>query len=510
VSRHFFTGPTILFCTLSLVLSCTGGNSEPGAPLVDVVAPDTNPDTTSPDGETPAPDTAVPEVFDMNACVVGNDENGETCSEELVLDFGTLTLGQTATGAVRVMNVGETMGTITSLTLDSEAYEVSAGLTADQPASLPLEIVPGGMAVVSVTLLPGTPSGTLTDTALDIRTESGDDAITIEVLILGKVGGCETGWGDCDEDPLNGCEIDTQTDTAHCGGCSSPCTVENGTASCVAGICTIECDPGYEGNGCATNTDDCADNTACVNGTCVDELAAFSCICDPGWDGEFCDINPDDCPALDPCDHGECLDGLGGFSCLCDKGWEGNLCDTNTNECNPDPCVNGTCSDNIGGYSCECEDGWTGPDCDEDIDDCAGVTACINGVCVDEFKGWHCECQPEWGGDLCDIKLETCADNPCVNGICSGEPGNITCTCDEGWIGKYCNIESDGGAPPGSIVVTTLEDGLADDGECTLREAIQSANTDTAVGGCTAGSGADTVALATPARLKVIWTSTTI
>lgn len=54
-----------------------------------------------------------------------------------------------------------------------------------------------------------------------------------------------------------------------------------------------------------------------------------------------------------------------------------------------------------------------------------------------------------------------------------------------------------------AIPVTTTVDILADDGQCSLREAVIAANTDTAVGGCPAGSGVDVItfdpSLATPA-----------
>lgn len=54
------------------------------------------------------------------------------------------------------------------------------------------------------------------------------------------------------------------------------------------------------------------------------------------------------------------------------------------------------------------------------------------------------------------------------------------------------------GAAPASaaaIVVNSLSDVIADDGNCTLREAIRAANLDQAVGGCAAGSGEDTITL---------------
>src|SRR4051812_15422391 len=46
-----------------------------------------------------------------------------------------------------------------------------------------------------------------------------------------------------------------------------------------------------------------------------------------------------------------------------------------------------------------------------------------------------------------------------------------------------------------AIIVNTTADEFGSGASCSLREAIQSANTDTAFGGCTAGSGADVISL---------------
>ena len=46
-----------------------------------------------------------------------------------------------------------------------------------------------------------------------------------------------------------------------------------------------------------------------------------------------------------------------------------------------------------------------------------------------------------------------------------------------------------------SIVVNTTDDEVNSDGDCSLREAIIAANTDTAVSGCAAGSGADVISI---------------
>ena len=53
------------------------------------------------------------------------------------------------------------------------------------------------------------------------------------------------------------------------------------------------------------------------------------------------------------------------------------------------------------------------------------------------------------------------------------------------------------GAHAATIRVTTTADSAAPGGACSLRAAILAANTDTAVGGCPAGSGPDTVAVPT-------------
>jgi CSLREA domain-containing protein len=50
-------------------------------------------------------------------------------------------------------------------------------------------------------------------------------------------------------------------------------------------------------------------------------------------------------------------------------------------------------------------------------------------------------------------------------------------------------------AAAATIEVTTASDELNNAPPCSLREAIRSANTDTGIGGCTAGSGADTITL---------------
>ncbi len=57
-------------------------------------------------------------------------------------------------------------------------------------------------------------------------------------------------------------------------------------------------------------------------------------------------------------------------------------------------------------------------------------------------------------------------------------------------------LESNKGSAA-SINVTTTDDEVNSDGDCSLREAIIAANTDTAVSGCAAGAGADVISVPT-------------
>jgi hypothetical protein len=99
---------------------------------------------------------------------------------------------------------------------------------------------------------------------------------------------CSPGTEDCDGDPSNGCEVDTQSDMQHCGGCDRLCHADGHDAlgaECVAGRCQITCSADPFGdhdcdfdpdNGCETRfrTDDqncggCGVVCTCFNGACL-------------------------------------------------------------------------------------------------------------------------------------------------------------------------------------------------------------------------------------------------
>jgi hypothetical protein len=113
---------------------------------------------------------------------------------------------------------------------------------------------------------------------------------------------CAAGFADCDNDPSNGCEVDTRTSTAHCGACGRVCNPPNATAVCAMGQCGVAaCTAGFGNcddnptNGCETDTRTSTSHCgacgtscpgapnavpACTVGTCALTCAAGFADCD--------------------------------------------------------------------------------------------------------------------------------------------------------------------------------------------------------------------------------------
>ena len=60
------------------------------------------------------------------------------------------------------------------------------------------------------------------------------------------VGGCVHGFGDCNNDPRDGCEIALDTDVHNCGACGLACVLPDASALCVGGACAVSaCKMGF-------------------------------------------------------------------------------------------------------------------------------------------------------------------------------------------------------------------------------------------------------------------------
>jgi hypothetical protein len=62
------------------------------------------------------------------------------------------------------------------------------------------------------------------------------------------VAACFENHEDCDTQASNGCEVNLDTDMAHCGACdAAPCEVAGAHAACARGQCAIrKCQPGFK------------------------------------------------------------------------------------------------------------------------------------------------------------------------------------------------------------------------------------------------------------------------
>ena len=87
---------------------------------------------------------------------------------------------------------------------------------------------------------------------------------------------CNSGFANCDGNPAHGCNVNLNTDPAHCSSCSNACSSVNGTATCSGGMCSITCNSGFANcdgtsatNGCNVNLN--TDPAHC--GSC-----SFSCV----------------------------------------------------------------------------------------------------------------------------------------------------------------------------------------------------------------------------------------
>ncbi len=226
---------------------------------------------------------------------------------------------------------------------------------------------------------------------------------------------CATGFADCDMDPSNGCEVDTRTSLTHCGRCGGACSLANATAACTAGACAVAtCNTGFgdcDGNalnGCESNTQ--SDVAHC--GTCT----------------TACPSRPNGAPV--------CVTGTCGVTCLasfadCD-GVATNGCESNT----PTDVRNcGTCGRACNGTN--------------------GVAACRAGACaLDSCDAGFANCDNDIGNG-CEVTLATSNAHcgVCGRACLAGAP----CTAGVCVLGPYGSGTDGAFTPPtGTVTINTV------------------------------------------------------
>ena len=100
---------------------------------------------------------------------------------------------------------------------------------------------------------------------------------------------------------------------------------------CEAGFygpsCTMMCNetycpcfPGFTGDSCNVNIDDCAGVNCTGNGLCKDGINSYTCVCMPGFTGENCETDIDDCLYVECGKNRQCLDEVNSYTCVCTPG----------------------------------------------------------------------------------------------------------------------------------------------------------------------------------------------
>ncbi|CAK8694007.1 unnamed protein product [Clavelina lepadiformis] len=188
----------------------------------------------------------------------------------------------------------------------------------------------------------------------------------------------------------------------------------------------------------------------CQNGgNCVDvnDMATYVCECAPGWEGEHCDSDVDEC-ASTPCQNGgTCTHGVNQYKCICDLGYHGSNCEYIDQCISPDlsRCYNGgTCHAFENDFNCTCAPGFAGDFCQINIDECQ-PNPCLNGECADLVNDYNCTCDKGWVGYSCEFRTGGC-DFDRGYEVCGY---SITPTVDYTWIQNLGQTPTFGTGPKG-------------------------------------------------------------
>jgi Stigma-specific protein, Stig1 len=294
---------------------------------------------------------------------------------------------------------------------------------------------------------------------------------------------CSAGFGDCDGNAGNGCET-ALTSVSNCGACGFTCRFSNGASACTAGACQLTtCDTGFANcdnsavNGCEVNTQSDRANCGACNNAC-----GAGQVCSAGVCRATCASGLTECAGsctstqTDPRNCGACgtvcaapanaaaVCTAGGCSFVCNAGFRdcdgnpSNGCEVNTNTSNANcgacsractiananaVCTNGACQlqactgsfrdcDNNPANGCEVDSGSSTANCGACGNVCNlpnATAACTSGACaVSACTGTfrNCDNNPSNGCEVntasspqnCGACGTVCNSGVCNNGVC--------------------------------------------------------------------------------------------
>jgi hypothetical protein len=285
------------------------------------------------------------------------------------------------------------------------------------------------------------------------------------------VGACASDWADCNGDKsIDGCETNIGTDPYNCGGCGVTCPQINSGATCVNGVCQLQCLPGFANcngdltDGCETNTTSSVSNCGtcgrscpllgfatpqCVNGQCAGNCLPFQFADCNGQASDGCETpvstNPNQCGnctivcsstnvATRVCTAGRCTPACSSGYADCNSGSANDGCEANVaNDVNNCGSCGTVCSNNH--ISPLCAAGQCSGICN------AGFLDCNNNKAFD-----GCEVNPATDANNCGSCNAPCSLNNInvgAGGVCSAGSCNGQCMagfgdCDTDRRGNGC------------------------------------------------------------------------
>jgi hypothetical protein len=312
------------------------------------------------------------------------------------------------------------------------------------------------------------------------------------------VGRCDTGFGDCDQVATNGCEVSTSDDLANCGGCGVVCAPRRAASStCAMGVCrVVACNTGFAdcdgdaSNGCEVDTNTnaahcgtcptaCTGGGACVAGRCqISSCATGTADCSTGVGG--CETNV----TSDTNNCGAC----------------GNVCSlpNATSSCVASACAVATCAPGFG--NC---DGRSDNGCEADVrtslTQCGGcgmlcapahaTAACAAGVCgiarCDDGFG-NCDGNAANG---CETELATSAGNCGACGsACAAQNATASCAAGRCAVGMCSAGFADCDMNPANGCESNTSTSASNCGGCGTVCALPNATASCVAGACTLGA----------------------
>ncbi|MFI5297784.1 MAG: hypothetical protein ACHREM_06755, partial [Polyangiales bacterium] len=235
---------------------------------------------------------ASPTLF-LNLCVLGTGGPTGACLTPKVLNFGSVTPGSTPMRLFELTNTGDQPVSIDDVVTDAGGFtevdvlyvSISGGGTARTVITLPYLIPPGGTFFVETSTLGTAVPGALASTKVKVTAHVGSEpSEEIDVPIGGTDAGCAKGTASCDGLDSNGCEVTTDTDLGNCGTCFSVCAPANAGATCSGGVCHMgACSTGFAdcdlnpADGCEINTNTDMSNCGGCKAVCGYANASATC-----------------------------------------------------------------------------------------------------------------------------------------------------------------------------------------------------------------------------------------